>query len=292
MRTILYRLYFAPKASLLRAAEKHPRLRRPVETCRRWTRKFLLPTGDEWVRVRAGLNAGLILHLHFPEEAGVWLGEHEPEVQRAIEAVVQPGWVVFDVGAAIGTFALGIGRLVGPAGRVAAFEADPAQAERLREHIARNKLDSITQVVEAAVWSPTSGETIPFRRGSRMRTQGGVESAGIRPILGDGELIRVPATSLDAYVASSGTAPQLIKIDVEGAEYEVLHGAEKLFAAHRPLVIAEIHTTQARDRIRTWMAEHRYAIQETVLFDPVPIRLLAWPKERGATWTHAVLPGE
>ncbi len=292
VRTALYRLYFAPKAILLRTMEKYPRLRRPIEICKRWVMKLLLPAGDEWVRVRAGLSAGLAMRLHFPEEAGVWRGEHEPDVQSVIESVVQPGRVVFDIGAAIGTFTLGIARRVGPGGHVAAFEADPAQAGRLREHVARNRLDSIVQVVEAAVWSSSPEDTIPFRRGSRMLTQGGVESGSVRPILGDGELIRVPVTSLDAYVASTGIAPQLIKIDVEGAEYEVLCGAGKLFAAHRPLIVAEIHTTQARDRIRTWMREHRYAIGETALFDPVPIRLLAWPEERGVSWTDAGRRGE
>jgi FkbM family methyltransferase len=287
--TALYRLYFAPKAFLLRAAEKHPWLRRPIEQCKKWMRKLLLRSGDEWVSVRAGLSAGLEMRLHFPEEAGVWRGEHEPEVQRAIEAVVRPGWVVFDVGAAIGTFALGIAKLVSPGGRVVAFEADPAQTARLREHVSRNNFGSIVQIVEAAVWSDHSASSVPFRRGSRMRTQGGVESGGIRPILGDGELIRVPVTSLDGFVASTGIAPHLIKIDVEGAEYQVLCGGEVLFANHRPLVIAEIHTVNARDCIQKWMAEHRYAIQGTVLFDPVPIRVLAWPQEREVDWKDAGL---
>jgi FkbM family methyltransferase len=287
LRTSLYRLYFAPKALLLHAAAKYPRLRGPIDAGKRYVRKFLLPAADEWVLMRAGLCAGLAMRLHFPEEAGVWRGEHEPEVQQAIEAVVQPGWVVFDVGAAIGVFALGIAKLVGPGGRVVAFEADPGQAERLRQHVARNKLDSIVKVVEAAAWSDNSAGSIPFRRGSRMKTQGGVESGSVRPILGDGELIRVPVTSLDAYVASAGVEPRLIKIDVEGAEYQVLCGSHALFAAHRPLIIAEIHTSEARDRIRIWMKEHRYTVQETMLFDPVPIRMLAWPAEQEPAWTGA-----
>ncbi|HTA85343.1 MAG TPA: hypothetical protein VK729_03670, partial [Silvibacterium sp.] len=56
------------------------------------------------------------MRLRFPEEAGMWLGEHEPEVQNAILSTVQPGWVVFDVGSYVGSVALGTARLVGPTG--------------------------------------------------------------------------------------------------------------------------------------------------------------------------------
>jgi hypothetical protein len=112
-----------------------------------------------------------------------------------------------------------------------------------------------------------------------MRSQGGVELDGNRPILGTGDLITVPVISLDEFIASGSRAPDLLKIDVEGGEMEVLRGGAKLFATKRPLIIAEIHTTQAREEIQLWMASHAYSASETVLADPVPVRLLAWPKE-------------
>ena len=101
-----------------------------------------------------------------------------------------------------------------------------------------------------------------------------------RPILGTGDLINVPVVSLDELVASGGRAPNLIKIDVEGGEMEVLRGGAKLFATKRPLIIAEIHTTQARDEIQLWLRSNAYSASETLLGDPVPARLLAWPKEQ------------
>jgi precorrin-6B methylase 2 len=71
------------------------------------------------------------MRLWFPEEAGMWLGEHEPEVQSAILSAVQPGWVIFDVGSYIGTLALGAARLVGSTGCVVAFDGDPVNVTRL-----------------------------------------------------------------------------------------------------------------------------------------------------------------
>jgi len=275
----LYRLYFAPKAVLQRVAERWPSTRKPITQIKTWVRTLVLPKGHAWVRVKSGLSADLLMRLRFPEEAGSWLGEHEPEVQSAINSTVRPGWVVFDVGSYIGTFALGTARLVGETGRVVAFDGDPTNVERLREHAAANHMAEILQVVHAAVWSFGGGNIIPFRRGKIMRSQGGVESGGNHPILGTGDLIHVPVVSLDEYLESGSRPPDLIKIDVEGGETEVLRGGAKLFATKRPLIIAEIHTAQARDEIRLWLARSEYSASETMLGDPVPIRLLAWPKE-------------
>jgi hypothetical protein len=83
--------------------------------------------------------------------------------------------------------------------------------------------------------------------------------------------------------------PQLINIDVEGGEIEVLRGGETLFATSRPLIIAEIHTEEARDGARAWMQEHRYSTFEMVLADPIPIRLFAWPKEQDpGPWVQTI----
>jgi FkbM family methyltransferase len=278
--TALYRLYFGPKAVLQRIMLRWPSTRKPIERCKELIRTSLLPKGLVWVRVKSGLCAQLSMHLRFPEEAGMWLGEHEPEVQNAILSTVQPGWVVFDVGSYVGTVALGAARLVGPTGRVVAFDGDPVNVERLREHAIANQLQETLQVVHAAVWSSSASKTVPFRCGKTMRSQGGVETGDNRPILGTGDLINVPVVSLDEFVASGARAPNLIKIDVEGGEMEVLRGGAKLFATNRPLIIAEIHTTQARDEIQLWLRSNAYSASETLLGDPVPARLLAWPKEQ------------
>src|ERR1700757_2625920 len=122
----LYRLYFWPKAVLNGAAERWPSTRKPIARCKQWIRTFLLPEGPAWVRVKSGLSAGLAMRLRFPEEAGIWLGEHEPEVQNAISSAVRPGWIVFDIGAYVGTLSLGAARIVGQTGCVVAFDGDPA----------------------------------------------------------------------------------------------------------------------------------------------------------------------
>jgi FkbM family methyltransferase len=245
----------------------------------------LLKTTQVWVQIQSGLSQGLWMQTRLPGEATHWRGEHEPEVQKAILAVVKPGDIVYDIGSHIGTIALGTARLVGSLGRVVAFDGDPENVERLRGNSARNGLDSQLHVLHAAVWSRSAVDGISFRRGTTHKSRGGVNDDGYQPVNGKGEIISVTAITLDDFVASGGPAPQLIKIDVEGGEYEVLRGGPTLFATLRPLVIIEIHHQQAAEQIASWLNEYRYKAQWNIPERKFPICLFAWPTEQdGDAW--------
>jgi Methyltransferase FkbM domain len=136
--------------------------------------------------------------------------------------------------------------------------------------------------VHSAVWSRHSANGISFRRGKQQRSQGGVESDGQRPVLGNGEIIAVPVTTLDDFVAGGGPVPRLIKIDVEGGEYEVLRGGASLFAMHRPLIIAEVHRQEAAEKISAWLEEFHYSSEWRIPEEKYPRCLIAWPIEHPA----------
>lgn len=237
-----------------------------------------LPEKQVWVRVRAGLSCGMWMRLLLPREARYWRGEHEPEVQNAISEVVRPGTVVYDIGAYLGVVALGAARLVGESGRIVAFDGDPENVTRLRENGLRNHIGERIEVVQAAVWSYTAKDGIPFRRGEK-RTHGGVEAGGFHPVLAGTELINVPAISLDDFITAGGPAPQLIKIDVEGGEYEVLRGGARLFANQRPLIIAEVHDQRIAEQICSWLQEYHYRAEWNIPKEQFPRGMFAWPSE-------------
>jgi FkbM family methyltransferase len=239
---------------------------------------LVLPQTPAWVQVRSGISQGLWMRLHLPDEARLWRGEQEVGVQKAILASVGPGSVVFDIGAHAGSIALGVARLVSPTGRVVAFEADPANVESLTENILRNRLSASVQVVHAAVWS-CGAANIPFRQSGIRRSHGGVETDSQRPVLASGELISVPAITLDDFIVAAGLVPQLVKIDVEGGEHEVLRGGTRLFTKQRPLVIAEIHHGQAAEQIRAWLTELEYSAHWIIPNESFPCCLFAWPRE-------------
>jgi FkbM family methyltransferase len=290
MMANVYALFYRTYLALKRAANEGVLRRWPCagrglgQLKQRIGRRFL-PKVQVWVRIQSGLSKGMWMHLRLPREALLWSGEHEPEVQNAILAKVGPGAVVYDIGAHVGTMALGTALLVGDLGLVVAFDGDPENIARLQEHCARNGLENRLRVVHAAVWSRTSIDGIGFRRGATARSQGGVQADGNRPVLGSGEVINVPVVSLDDFIGAGVPPPQLVKIDVEGGEYEVLCGGKKLFAKQRPLIIAEVHHHQAAKQITGWLRECQYYAQWNIPTAQFPRHLFAWPKETdGAAW--------
>jgi hypothetical protein len=100
-------------------------------------------------------------------------------------------------------------------------------------------------------------------------------------VLADGELISVPAITLDAFIATSSPPPHLIKIDLEGGEGEVLRGAANLLRTHRPALILEVHHQQADEQIRSLLADLRYATDWHIPKD-FPRTVTAWPADRDA----------
>src|ERR1700722_172759 len=131
--------------------ERVSRLQHRSGAGRKATERLTHPIRHRDMRVLAGSMRGARINL-----AGSYLGfltgHAEPEVQRALQDFVEPGQVVYDVGANIGFFTLLLARLVGPRGRVFAFEPMPENAAALRHIVALNGLDNVT-VVEKAMSS-------------------------------------------------------------------------------------------------------------------------------------------
>jgi FkbM family methyltransferase len=207
--------------------------------CVSWAGAKLVPRGSlAWVQVQRGPAQGVWLHLNPRTGAGYFEGGGEPEVQEALQTHLRPGMTFYDIGANIGFFSLLAARLVGKAGRVVSFEADPEVAVRLSEHAARNGMPWIT-VEQRAMWSEP--RTVYFARTdpatSPDRGLGHVVSAGTK------ETIEVSAVSLDGYSRTQG-APDFLKCDVEGAEVEVFRGAQRLLIEKRPGIICEMHSDE------------------------------------------------
>lgn len=229
----LFLRYASPLAGLRRFPVVGP--------CLRWASAKILPRDSlTWVQVQHGNAAGLWLRLNPRTGRSVLEGGGEREVQRALWEHLRPGMNFYDVGANIGFFSLLAARLVGEHGHVTAFEADPENAARLREHVARNKLPQVA-IEEKAVWFEHG--TVIFARTdpavSPDRGTGHVASAA------GTATIQVAAVSLDEYTSTS-PAPDFLKCDVEGAEVEVFRGARRLLREKRPGIVCEMHSDENR----------------------------------------------
>jgi len=169
------------------------------------------------------------------------------EEYAAFKAAVQPGATVLDVGANLGAYTVLFARWVGPQGRVIAFEPAPASRDGLERQLALNGAADRVAVRPEAV--AAAGGVRPFRADAMQgdnRLNVGDAGPGV---------ILVETTSLDEFCAREDVNPDVIKIDVEGAELDVLRGARTtiarggaglaLFIELHPLVWPTMGVTQA-----------------------------------------------
>jgi FkbM family methyltransferase len=205
----------------------------------RHTLNLAVPHGVSEVQVAAGLLEGCPLLLDLQSEKDFWLGTYEPELQWAIGELVRPGMIAFDVGANIGYITLMLARAAGSEGRVVAFEALPANVERLERNLALNGMGERVTIVPAAV-AGGEGE-IRFH----VHTSGGMgkaEGSASRWNQRYQSEIVVPSTSLDVFVyEDAGPVPQLIKMDIEGGEVMALPGMRRLLGEAHPTILIEVH---------------------------------------------------
>lgn len=162
--------------------------------------------------------------------------EFEPDVSAFIRRAVQPGMVVFDIGANIGQFTLLAAKRVGASGRVHAFEPAPEEYRKLCANVALNRFENV--VLNALAVSDTVGEATLQVCGKGL---GAYNSLG-RPFReGPVTPVNVSCTTLDDYTRSAGlTHVDLIKMDIEGAELATLRGASELLSGpDAPTLVCE-----------------------------------------------------
>jgi FkbM family methyltransferase len=185
--------------------------------------------------ILSGAGRGMRINLHGSAVAFA-TGVAERPLQGALTAELRPGATFFDIGANVGYVTLIAARLVGPSGRVVAFEPVPENVAAIRENLALNGID----------WVEVHETAVARQRGRAALIISDVSAfsrlASVNVPTGARETIEVQVISIDEFMASPGApAPDVIKIDVEGAELEVLEGMRETLAAHRPVLLCEVH---------------------------------------------------
>ncbi len=162
---------------------------------------------------------------------GRWF-EKEIEFCRQL---LQPGMVVIDVGANVGVYTFLAARCVGTTGRVYAIEPTPNCMACLKSTVVDNRLDRCVVPIEAAVGSQLGQVFLVFSGASVFN-----RIVPDRAAAGGRRVKAVAQLTLD-HLWESEHKPQvdLLKIDVEGAELEVLQGAQQLLRSQEPIVMFE-----------------------------------------------------
>jgi FkbM family methyltransferase len=182
--------------------------------------------------------------------------ENERPLFEYLRAGIQPGAVVFDIGAFLGTYALMEARWAGERGRVIAFEPSPFSFSILTRHMRMNRLGpDRVDARQAAVGSRSGRRALITFDDEPYRNQIAAGGSSARSVA-------VDALTVDSVSAELGRPPDWIRMDVQGLEFEVLEGARDAIreAGSRLKIVAEMHPEQWPDfGIRPSDAHGRFA---------------------------------
>jgi FkbM family methyltransferase len=196
--------------------------------------------------VLSGPLRGVRLAVSNLERPSFFLGRYEPYIVTTLRERIQPGMVVYDVGAHIGYLTLVMSRLVGSTGRVLSFEPDPRNREALNANASEM---SNVKVFPLAI----DGELGEVQFATFGYSLVGRIADADTP--GDATMVTVQAVPLDHLINDRGEpVPQFIKIDVEGREVNVLEGAHSVLNEHRPTVIVETRRWSTFPEVASLMA--------------------------------------
>ncbi len=188
--------------------------------------------------IQHGAGKGLRLNAG-PSNVGFLLGSADLDVQSALQTVVRPNDVVFDIGANVGFFTAIAARLVGPMGKVVAFEPLEENFNLLLHNARLNGFMNVAANKFALADYDGAAEFLL----SKDATFGGLATSAGK-IENQSGKIEVKVFRLDRVVQhDSLPLPGVIKIDVEGAEAAVLDGAAETIRRARPILIIELHGT-------------------------------------------------
>ncbi len=155
---------------------------------------------------------------------------HEPHVTEAVRNILKPGMVAVDIGANIGYFTLLAASIVGPAGRVYAFEPNPSNCALIQLSAEVNHFEHV--------------ELFPFALADKPRMvilNSSASTGSTRPLAGIEEFATstvLRAVSLDATLPAVQRL-DVLKIDIDGGEGLAMRGAANTIRRHKPAIFTE-----------------------------------------------------
>lgn len=215
------------------------------------------------------VSPGALLKLWWPA-----LEATDPALFAWVAEFVAPGDVVWDIGANVGLFTFAAAAQAGAGGRVLAIEADIWLANLLRRSARRQSsrrapVDVLPVAVSGAV------DVASFQIAERGRAanfladaRGSSQAGGIR------ETQQVISVTLD-WLLDRFPAPNVLKIDVEGAEFQALSYAERLLSQARPVVLCEVRQRHSA-AVAALLRGHGYTLYDLAAQRRTPVTAAAF----------------
>jgi FkbM family methyltransferase len=178
-------------------------------------------------------------------------GEFSEGEVELFRHLVRPGQTVLDVGANLGAHTVPLAQMVGPGGRVLAFEPQRTVYYLLCANVVHNNLEGTVHCYHAAVGEARGAIAVPELSPEAVQNFGGLSLANSAWSEGD----KVPVLRIDDLGL---TACDLIKVDVEGMEREVLAGASETIRRFRPLLYVEDDRQEKSAALRSLLSSLGY----------------------------------
>ena len=202
-------------------------------------------------------------------------GIHEKIITNLIKKEIHSGDVVLDIGAHIGYYTLQFANLVGPTGKVYAFEPEPKNFELLKKNVQINKHDNVVLIQK--IVSDKDGIVEFFI--SKF------DSIGNKLFKSNeaGSSIKIESTTLDEYFKDLKKKIDFIKMDIQGGEGKAILGMKNLLKENKNLKIIQEWWPDALKQNNTNPEDHLkflqhigykiYEIDGTIKKDILPITI-------------------
>jgi len=162
----------------------------------------------------------------------------EPEVFAVLRESVRTGETVLDIGAFLGVYTVLEARWVGPSGRVIALEPTVANQRFIRRHLRLNGVAERVTLVAAAAGAVDGTATLFLHDEPYVNRLGAPDTVSAAA----GHVL-TPVRSIDSLCRDLDIVPDLIRMDIQGAELDALRGARDVIRAGRDRlrIVAEMH---------------------------------------------------
>ena len=191
------------------------------------------------------------------------VAKYEPGLFQRLPSLVGQGAVVYDIGANLGLFAVPFSRLAGRNGAVICFEPNPICVHFLNVNLEANRCAEAcgdVRIVPVALTDGTPEVRFTLNFGNSLLGLTHISSFFHQKA---GQEIAVTGAALDELTGTFELPPPtLIKMDIEGAEGPAIHGMSRVLAAHRPVLLLEIHGEHAARTVAEVLDPLGYGYEE------------------------------
>jgi FkbM family methyltransferase len=237
--------------------------------------RLLFGQSDRTVVVRNGISYDLDLAQGI--DFAIFLGNiYERQTKAALRKLVSPGSLVLDIGANIGAHTLHLAQLVGPVGRVMAFEPTDFAFRKLSRNLELNPALAARVNAYHCFLTASDGARVPEAIYSSwpLAKQPGLHAKHLGREM---QTEQAQSRSLDSMLNEHGDRKvQLVKLDVDGFECDVLAGATAMLREVRPVFVMELapYVLEERgaslDQLLSYFLPNGYVFYDEQTQKPLP----------------------